>query len=42
MRAAYKLLNQGVMPKPVEPKMREEDPFGTKPDDLGRRLLDDK
>ena len=42
MRAAYKLLNQGVMPKPVEPKIREEDLFGTKPDDMGRSLLDDK
>jgi seryl-tRNA synthetase len=42
MRAAYKLLNQGVMPKPVEPKPRKEDPFSTNPDDIWRDINENK
>ena len=47
MRAAYKLLNQGVLPKPVEPKKLEngddDDDFrDTSPSATARKLLDDK
>jgi len=42
MRAAYKLLNQGVMPKPVDPKPRKEDPFSTNPDDVWRDINENK
>lgn len=42
MRAAYRLVNQGIMPKPIEPKKVEDDFIDTSPSAIGRDLLDNK